>query len=262
MIAYRQYRKPHRYKKKKPLLRLKFLVLGFLVVLIIGAAFYGLFLWNLFWVEKVVVSGEREVSKQDIESLVIGQLENTALFFKTKSIFTVDAGQIKEDILKTFPQVASAEVKKSFFDTVGVEITERAPVAVWCENERCFYVDEGGVVFKEADSESGLIIIETNQALREPLLGSSILPADKISQILTVKLKLFETLQLVAVTAKVSDERLDVEITEGWTIRFNLKGDLSWQVTELKLALEKQISPEKRRVLEYVDLRFSRIYYK
>lgn len=262
MIAYRQYRKPHRYKKKKPLLRPKFLILGFLTLLIVGAVFYGLFLWNIFWVKEVVVSGEREVPKQDVESLVFGQLENTVLFLKTKSIFTVDADQIKADILKNFPQVASAEVKKSFFDTVGVEITERAPVAVWCAASRCFYIDEGGVIFKEADTSSGLIVIETDQAAGESLLGSAILSADKISQILTVKSKLFETLQLVAVTARVSDERLDLEITEGWTIRFNLKGDLSWQVTELKLALEKQISPEKRRALEYVDLRFSRIYYK
>jgi len=55
---------------------------------------------------------------------------------------------------------------------------------------------------------------------------------------------------------------LDAETTEGWTVRFNLKGDLDWQVTELRLALEKQISPEKRKSLEYIDLRFSRVYYK
>ena len=262
MIAYRQYRKPHRYKKKKPLLRLKFLVLGFLAVLVIGAFFYGLFLWNIFWVEKVVVSGEQEVAKQAIESLVGSRLENTALFFKTKSIFTVDAGQIKADILNTFPQVASAEVSKSFFNTVDVKIVERRAVALWCENERCFFVDEGGVIFKEAPVDSGFIVIETDRPLQELSLGTAILSAEKIAQILKIESDLFETLQIEVVRVEVSDERLDAKNTEGWTIRFNLKGDLDWQVTELKLALEKQISPEKRKALEYVDLRFSRIYYK
>ena len=60
----------------------------------------------------------------------------------------------------------------------------------------------------------------------------------------------------------VSEERLNVKTSEGWEIYFNTADDLDWQVQELALVLEKQITPEKRRNLEYIDLRFSRVYYK
>jgi len=259
----KRYRKPHQYKKRKSIFHAKFLVFGFLLVLFSGAVFYGLFFWKVFWVEKVVVSGEEKISQEDIKFLVDGKLENKTLFLDTKSIFKVDTDQIKDDILTTFPQVASAEVRKSFFDTVNVEITERSAVAVWCGGgEKCFLLDEKGVIFEEASKDAELLLIETNQSPEEAVLGSMVVPQEKVSQVLTIQFKLNNLIQIPVTTAKILDERLDVLTREGWTIRFNLKGDLDWQITELKLALEKQISPEKRRGLEYIDLRFSRVYYK
>lgn len=259
----RRYRKPHRYKRRKPLLSKKVLALVFLVFITAGVIFYGLFLWKIFWVEKIIVHGEQKLTKEEIESLVSKRLENTVLFFKTKSILAVDEGQIKKDILDTFPQIGEVRVSKSFFDAISVQITERVAVALWCKNDHCFLLDDRGVIFEEASLDSGFIVIEIVQSLNEPFLGTMVMAADKIAQILAIKSKLAETLQISINKAKVSsDEILDVETTEGWMIRFNSKGNLDWQVTELKLALEKQISPEKRKSLEYIDLRFRSVYYK
>jgi len=55
---------------------------------------------------------------------------------------------------------------------------------------------------------------------------------------------------------------LDVKTAEGWEIYFNLEENLSWQLTQLYLLLERKISPEERRTLQYIDLRFNKIYYK
>ncbi|KKS91611.1 MAG: Cell division protein FtsQ [Parcubacteria group bacterium GW2011_GWF2_43_11] len=256
------YRKPHRYKKRKPLLSKKFLAFGFLALIVFGVVFYGLFFWQVFWVEKVAVSGEQEIAKADIESLIGKNLENVVLFLKTKSILMVNGGQIEKDILNAFPQIASAEVKKSFFDTISVQITERTAVALWCENEKCFLVDNEGVIFKEAPVDSSLLVIKRGEPSGEPSSGEAVLEKDKLAQILELKSQLTQTAKISIDNAVVSDGRLDIETSEGWQIRFNLKGDLAWQMTELKLALEKQISPEKRKSLEYIDLRFSRVYYK
>jgi len=256
-------RKPHRYKKRKPIFRKKFLTLGFLVLIVAGAVFYGLFLWKIFWVEKIIINGEKKITKEEIEFLVSKRLENNVLFFKTKSILAVDGGQIEKDILSAFPGISEVRVGKSFFDAISVQITERTAVALWCENDNCFLLDDRGVIFEEAPIDSGLIIIETAQSPGKLFLGEMVITEDKLAQILAIRSKLTETIQLsIKKAVLLSDERLDVETKEGWTIRFNLKGDLDWQVTELKLALEKQISPEKRKSLEYIDLRFSRVYYK
>ena len=60
----------------------------------------------------------------------------------------------------------------------------------------------------------------------------------------------------------ISEERINIQTSDGWTVYFNPKGDISWQITELSLVLAKQIPPEKRGELDYIDLRFSRIYFK
>jgi len=258
-----KYRKPHRYKKKKPIFRKKFLAPGFLALIMVCTVFYGLFLWKIFWVEKIIVNGEQKFTKEEIESLVSSKLENSILFFKTKSILAVDGGQIKKDILDAFPGIAVAEVKKSFFDAISVRITERTASALWCESERCFLLDKYGVIFEEAPLDSGLVVIEAGQSSGELFLGKTVVTEEKINQILAIKDKIAEASKVsIKKAVLVSNERLDIETTEGWIIRFNLKGDLDWQVTELKLTLEKQISPEKRKSLEYIDLRFTRVYYK
>ncbi|MEK7503591.1 MAG: FtsQ-type POTRA domain-containing protein [Patescibacteria group bacterium] len=263
----RHYRKPHRYKKRKPILRKKFLALCFLILIAACAIFYGLFLWKIFWVEKIIVSGEQKTTKEEIESLVSKRLENAVLFFKTKSILAIDRGQIEKDILEAFPGISEVKISKSFFDAISVQITERTAVVLWCENDRCFLLDNQGVIFEpvsETDSETKLsLTMITKLSLGETFaLGQTVIAKDELAQILEIKSQLTETVKIAVDNAVVSDGRLDIETAEGWLIRFNLKGDLDWQMTELKLALEKQISPEKRKNLEYIDLRFSRVYYK
>lgn len=267
------YRKPHRYKKRKPIFRKKFLALVFLALVVAGAVFFGLFLWNIFWVDKIIVSGEDKVAKEEIEFWAEKRLENKILFFTTKSIWAVDTSQIKKDILGAFPQIAAVEVKKSFFDAINVLVIERQSIAVWCQAENCFLLDSEGIIFAlsaealaEAEGippETNLIKIIDKQGKEPPFLGDKVIEKEKLAQILEIKSRLAEVAKIsIDKAAVLSEERLNVMTSEGWEIYFNLKGDLSWQVTELAVALEKQISPEKRRGLEYVDLRFSRVYYK
>ncbi|MFH1423839.1 MAG: FtsQ-type POTRA domain-containing protein [Candidatus Nealsonbacteria bacterium] len=257
------YRKPHRYKKRKSLWGKKSSALVFLSLVVVGAAFYGLFIWQALWVEKITISGEQKIAEEEIDFLVKKNLENTILFFKTKSILKVDVGQIKEDILNAFPQIVSAEVKRSFFDAINVQITERTASALWCENENCFLLDNRGVIFEEALPDSKLIVVDAVQPPGELFLGKTVIAEDKITQILAIQNKLAETAKIsIKKAVLVSNERLDVKTMDDWMIYFNLKGNLDWQVKELKLTLEEQISPEKRQELEYIDLRFSRVYYK
>lgn len=102
-MARHYYRRPHRYKIKKPFFSKKFLALGFLALVVVGAIFYGLFLWRIFWVEKVIVTGEQKIAKEEIEMVAVGHTEKKILFFGTRSIFAVNTKQIREDILAVFP---------------------------------------------------------------------------------------------------------------------------------------------------------------
>jgi len=58
------------------------------------------------------------------------------------------------------------------------------------------------------------------------------------------------------------DKRLDIKTAEGWEIYFDLSSDVNFALTKLGLLLEKEIPLEKRGDLSYIDLRFSKVYYK
>jgi len=54
----------------------------------------------------------------------------------------------------------------------------------------------------------------------------------------------------------VSEARFEAKTLEGFQIYFNFQEDLDWQLTKLKAVLEEEISQERRKNLEYIDVRF------
>jgi len=252
MTKRRTYRKPHRYKSKKPISRQPVLRLGILVFIFFVSLFYFLFFTPPFQVKTVSVTGQEKIAKEDIES-----------FIPKKNIFLVDTAKISKDILSQFPQIAGVEVSRGFFDAVNIVVRERQGAACWVKEDRYFLVDDQGIIFEEmAEMKPGLISIKTAET-GLPKLGERVIEKEQLSQVFEIKSKLKESAGLSVKEAFLeSADRLNLKTSEGWDIYFNLKGDLGWQLTELALVLEKQISPDRREALEYVDLRFSRVYYK
>ena len=180
------YRRPHRYKRKKSIFRNRFFWLGILAFIIFGAVFYFLLFSKVFQVEKIIVTGEEKVSKEEIEFLVEKRLASKILFFKTKSIFLVNLKEIRKDILNSFPQIAEVEIRQGFFDAVNIVVIERSGAAVWCQEEDCFLLDNQGVIFEEVlETKPGLVLIKTKPGLGE--LGETIIEKEKLTQILEIK---------------------------------------------------------------------------
>ena len=207
---------------------------------------YFLFFSGIFQIEKITISGNSKVTQEKIESLV-----------GPNNLFLVDTKKIAKNILDNFPQLANAEVRRGFPDALSIEVAERTASAQWCPNNKCFLIDGEGVIFEEVFAPE-----ETERLIK--IAGErGLLNKEKIAQILDIQVKLREIAGVTTTkTFIVSGERLNVEVSEGWEIYFNTENSLDWQAQELSLVLEKKISPEKRTKLEYVDLRFSRVYYK
>jgi len=242
------YKKPYRIRKKKSILRNRFFWTGVLAVIILFFVSYFLFFSNIFQIQKIIIT----------EGEGIGE-ENLKTFIPQNNIFLVDAQKIREDILDNFPQIAEVEIHRGFPDTLNILITERLAVAVWCEaeTEKCFLMDKEGVIFGE------VLIPSEVEGLSKIVGAKEALGKEKISQILDIQTKLKESFNITSTQAFIaSEERLNIKTSEGWEIYFNLKGNLDWQLQELGLVLEKQIPLEKKRILEYIDLRFSRVFYR
>ena len=205
---------------------------------------YFLFFSAFFWIKNIAVTGNNTVSEDSVKALI-----------PIKNIFLIDIENIQGDILDSFLQIDDVKIRRSLPDALNIAVSERSAAALWCEEEKCFFVDNDAVIFGEyAGDSNGLIKI---MGVKE------MLNKEKMSQILDIQKKMEQG--LIATTTRaliLSEERLNAKTSEGWEAYFNLKGDLDWQIQELGLVLEKQISPEKRKKLEYIDLRFSKVYYK
>jgi cell division septal protein FtsQ len=184
-----------------------------------------------------------------------------------RNIFLVNLKEINKEILSQFPEIAKLNFKRKFPRTLSIQIEEREPFGVWCYQSynKCFFIDREGIIFKEI--EKGLIqeeVIILSLKEREVLaLGEEILVPQILELILKIEKDLRENLKIeIEDFTIVSERRLNVRTNENWEIYFNLEKDTRLELTKLKVLLEKEISPEERRNLEYIDLRFEKIFYK
>ncbi len=251
------YRKPHSYKRKKSILKNRFFWLGILIFVSLFSIFYFLFFYNTFQVEKIVITGENKVSTENLKVLIENKLENKILFFKTKTIFLVDLNEIKEDILNNFPQIAEVEVKKGFPDAIDVVVVERTGLASWCRNEQCFLLDKEGIVFEQAPQEAEINKIIDERNSNPVALGQKVIEKENLNQIISDILPALNSLEIPVKEFVISSEdKLTVLTQESWEIYFSFQSDIPWQITKLRAVLDEKIPPEKRKDLEYIEVRF------
>ena len=257
-----RYQKSYRMKKRKSVLKSLLFWQAMLVLLCLGGLLYFFFISSVFQVKNINVSGEQKVSREEILSKVDGDLSNHFLFFKTKSIFLANAAAMRQDLMDSFPQLAGVAFARHFPSSIDVKVTERQGVAFWC-GSKCFLVDNAGVIFEKVSANPpNLIKLEVAGATSTPKLGEKIVDSATLTSVLDIKSKMEGIGLKVSRASVVSADRANFLTDEGWEAYFNLKGDVDWQITELNLVLEKEISAQERGRLQYIDLRFTRVYYK
>ncbi|MFA4998544.1 MAG: FtsQ-type POTRA domain-containing protein [Candidatus Paceibacterota bacterium] len=262
MSGYKQHKSPYRIKKKKPIYKNRFFWLGILFLIIFSSVFYLIFFFQFFQVKNINIEGTNKVPADSIKSLAESRLDNRVLFFRTKSIFLVKSGEIKESILNDFPQIAKAEVRRQLPDIIDISVSERVGQVTWCQEERCFSLDGEGIIFEEIfNVATDTFRIRGGAGAKPDLnLGDKITDEDKLSQVLYLESKLRDKLQTSLTEINmVSDERLNVKTPGGWEIYFNPKEDLNWQLDKLYAVLDKEIPSERINELEYVELRFGNL---
>ena len=98
---------------------------------------------------------------------------------------------------------------------------------------------------------------------KEFVLGQEVVKKELLDLILRIQGNLKDGFQIDTKEAILSlPKRLDIKTSENWQIYLNLESDINLQITKLNLLLEEEITPEIKETLEYIDLRFTRVYYK
>lgn len=257
-------RRPYKLKRKKSIFKSRFFWIFVLILILSGAFLYFLFLSPFFQIKEFRISGNQKITTENLQQLIEEKINKRMLFFNSKSIFLFGSKEINNSLLERFPEISQINLKRKLPDILIVEIKERMPIAVWCNGE-CFYIDKEGIIFERGPLElENELIIRSGIGEMKTDLGEKILDKKYIETILKIQKELKENIKMkIAEFIVLKEGRLNVKTSEGWEIYFDIDGDIAEQISNLIIVLEEKISPEVRRNLEYIDLRFeNRIYFK
>ncbi len=260
----KEFRKLKKIKKKGSFLKNRFFLFGVAGALCVELLFYSVVLFPLFQVQEVRVVGNKEVLANRIQSASLDRLWGRFLFFPTASILLVNTRSMQDALLESIPELESASIRRKFPNILTIAVQERGIVAFWCQELHCVAIDNEGVAFKKAEpSPESIVIYGQGQSLN---LRGAVVRKDVLYVILEFAREaehrsLF--MQGESSFEIVSESQIHAHTKEGWSVYFTQTEDLSWQITKLQTVLQNKIPLEKRKRLEYIDVRFGdQAYFK
>lgn len=272
-MAQKNYKK--RFKKKKSVrtfFKNKIFWYGFFGIILFCSLAYLLFFSSIVKVENIEIIADSGLSHlvSPIEQSVQQEFEKSFLKVLTRdSFFLVSSGNIEKRILQEFPEIEQVSARKKIFQSLVLDIFPREPVGIWCYQkfDECFLIDDKAIIFKsvattseQTENKLFLMLSETEikKEFLEPVIGQ-----DEIEQIILIYKTIKDNLDIEMKHFRLSEnENLKVITRDLWEIRFALDADIALALTKLKLVLEQEITEDKRKNLEYIDLRFSKVFYK
>jgi len=271
----KEFRKLKKIKKRRSFLKNRFFLFGVAGAVCVEFLFYGIALFPFLQIQEVRTEGNEEVSESKIKSVALDRLWGKFFFFPTASILLVDTQGIQEALLEGIPDLESVNIQRKFPNILTIAVQERRVAALWCQPPhvmisgggqefRCVAIDKEGVAFKEAQASlENITIYGQSQPLS---LGETVVKKDVLGAILNFareakRRSLF--MQGEPSFEIVSEAQIHAHTRDGWSVYFTHTQDLSWQMTKLQTVLENKIPLEKRKKLEYIDVRFGdQAYFK
>lgn len=269
------YRKKHvkaklnRIKPRKSIFKRLWFWILILIVLVVSTVTYCILFYQGLQLETIVISGNTKVKTQDLQDIVAKYSRTDLINFwnikiTSGSIFLVDAGSLRRDILKGFPEIESLLINKKLPQTLNLSVVERKSLGVFCDSgNKCFFIDENGTVFEPlVDVPLDIVIVRQSIESITAVAGQRVLPQNIMSVIFKVQRNLKDSFNLDLKEATVvSSSRLNIKMAEGWKVYFDLGSelDINTQIEKLDLLLSGDLSAGKdgvtRNNLRYVDLR-------
>ncbi len=230
-------------------------------------------------ITSIQVSGEQTVSAASVTEFVQSKISGYKLFvFAKDNIFLYPQSQIQRELPLAMPVVASVRVHAVNFHTIGVDIVERQPKALWCGNSRaassseCLLLDQSGVAYGPANN--GFVIADQPDSGYKRYFGALIssstppqyLTPDAFTSLGALVDAIAQNQLQDAVESVYVDSSSDVHMgfASGFELLFALSADGGDVYSRFQLALQSDaFAGHTIADFRYLDLRFGdRLYYK
>jgi hypothetical protein len=177
MAQAREILKAKRRAKRKQYWRRVIIVAVLVIaVLVLG----GWYLWNMpfFALTQITVIGAEKIPLERLTATVENNLAGRYLgLFSRRVNWFYPREIILQSLRQQFPELTAVRVTNPTLGTLRVEVAERRPTALWCEeNERCYFIDQTGLIYASAPLFSNFPLVTfTGPTLPIPI-GSRPLP--------------------------------------------------------------------------------------
>ena len=243
-------------KKRKPILPLKFIT----IFLLISVLVYFFFFSPLLKINKIIIIGGDEEISIRVKTILGNNIGKNIILFSANK----ESKQIKEKIIS----IEEIKIKKKFFHTLIVVVKKSLPVAYIKNGKRKFLLNKKGIIYEQIDSipkDISLIEIGDKGENRDIRIGEKILDKEKINNLVIVRnnfRKMLPSEEIVEFFIMNNSMDFEALTKSGWKIYFSFGEKINVNLAKLRLLLFQVITPSELRKLDYIDLRFSKAYYK
>lgn len=263
--AYLKKKKRAKRRIKKTILKNRYFWLFFIGILFLCGLIYFLFFSKVFEIKTITVQGSKLIDNSEIELFTREGAKNIFLFPKQKT---------EKIILEKFLTVEEVVIKRELPSKLKILIIERKALILFCQKENCFFTDKNGLLFFHAEK----MLTENNQDVRLPIivshseqeffLGNNAVEPETVSFIFDLSNIMGQYPKIKINHFLVDFPKITAIVEKDWEIYFSQEKDLKTQTQNLILLLENEIFSEKEKNdlekhnLEYINLMFSKIFYK
>ena len=254
------------YKKKKRRKRLQFILIFIGVLEIIFSLIY-FFRQEQFLITTIVVTGENVIAKEEITQTVRHLLDGYYLWIIPRAnTFIYPRQTIEQNLTEAFPRLKSIDLNVDELRTLILTVEERAPFALYCVGDKCFFLDKEGLIFAPAPSFSaGVYFIYRTEDLIENPIGKRFVTPEEFGSLL----KFMETLSILNIrpsTLEIGIDDYSLFLSDGGRIIWRRGDDLLFIRSNLEAFLSddsiRAQSDFLKKIL-YLDLRTeNKVFYK
>jgi len=272
------YRRKHvrnkinKNKPKKSIFKMPIFWFFLLSLIIFSTGIYFCLFFSKIQIKNITITGNQKVNLQELEKIIDNSVKKNFINFRelkisSNSFFLTNTKNIQHEILNYSPVIKKVTVSKKFPESLNVLIEERKKIAIFCQNEKCFNIDDTGIIFENSIYPTeNIFIVRQAKNIDYLNLGTNVISENLIKTITEIEKSLKNNFQINLIEALIINSiRMDIKTEEGWQIYFDTTEDsnINLQLTKLNLLLKDEITPDIRQNLEYIDLRFKdRAYYK
>ena len=236
----------------------------FIGIVILAVVVYYLTISSRFVVTDIMVSGNHDVSTQQIQDAIASAGRARLILVKKNNFFILTQGSINDILTHTLPNIkAVVAYRRIWPNKAELTVKERTPGFVIKSNGKYFLIDDEGTVVSQIDDPKNFLVVQDQ--LVEDFASGEEMPNTKLAPFVLGMVKQWTSkvvspISLVKFLGKGGND-VQFDTGEGWSVLFDTNRSVAVQLNDLAVILNKEIAAKDRTNLAYIDLRLSKWAY-